>query len=349
MWRTGGPQGRLMIQLCRAACVLLFFLLPSVPVRAQSDAATVYHEIEGHVQFSRGRAANIRVRLLRMPETQPVAETFTRAEGQFRFTQVTEGEYAVETLETDRFEAALQSVAVRPVPRNMPTTFRVVIELSEKAADKAGAKYAPGVSMADVDAGVPQKAVEHYLAGMKSLRNSDSDRAISEFKKAVNAHPPYYAARLAAGRELRRRGKLEEAAEFLRPLRDTAPRKAEPRIEYALVLLALGKRDDAVAELKVAASLPAAGWEAHYYLGWALLETRAGDAETHLRRALELDEARAARAHLALARLANERGQRAGAIAHLESFLTLSPDSQEAESARALADKLRAERRNDER
>lgn len=334
-----------MFHLCRMVCALLFILLPAWPAPAQSDSATVYHEIEGSLRYTGGRAGHMRVRLLRMPEGQPVSETFSRAEGQFRFTQVREGEYAVETFETERFEAALRNVSVRPVPRNLPTIFRVIVELSEKVADPAAASPPPGVARADVDAGVPRKAVEHYLAGMKALREGESERATSEFKKALSVHPPYYSARLEYGRELRRRTELDEAAEILRPLRDMAPQRAEPRVEYALVLLDLGRREEAVAELEYATKLPAAGWEPHYYLGWALLETRAAAAKTHLLRAVELDEARAVRAHLALARIAHEQGQRAAAVKHLEAFLALSPDSGEAEAARALADKLRAEAR----
>jgi tetratricopeptide (TPR) repeat protein len=277
-----------------------------------------------------------------MPENRPIAESFTRREGQFRFTNIAEGEYAVETLETEKFEAAIKTVSVHPLARNLPTTFRVNIELSEKVAESTEKNPPPGVVRADVDANVPRKAVEHYLAGVKALRGGDPQRASSEFKKAIAAHPNYYAARLEYGRELRQRGELAEAESVLSPLREIAPRKAEPRIEYALVLLDLGKRDGAVAELEFAADLPGAEWEPHYYLGWALLETRADDATKHLLRAVELNETRAARAHLALARIAHERGQRDAALKHLESFLALSPESGEAVAARALADKLKA-------
>lgn len=331
-----------MTRISPALFALLFLLAATSAARAQA-VGTGVHEVEGHVSFRGERVGQLRVRLLRMPENRPIAESFTRSEGHFRFTHIAEGEYAVETLGTEKFEPALKTVSVSPLARNMPTTFRVSVELSEKAAEGDRKSAPPGVVMADVDAGASRKAVGYYLAGMVALRDGDSGRAISEFKKAVAAHPPYYAARLECGRELRRQGELKEAEEMLRPLRDTAPRKAEARVEYALVLLALGRRDEATAELKVAAGLPAGGWEPHYYLGWALLETRAAEAETHLRRAIELNEGRAARAHLALARIANERGQRAAAVTHLETFLALSPDSQEAQSARTLADKLRAE------
>lgn len=320
-------------------------LLLLAPAPGGQSVGTGPHEVEGRVWFRGGNVVQVRVRLLRLPEGRPLADTFTRRDGQFRFTHLAEGEYAVETFETEKFEAALKPVSVTPLVRNQPTTFRVSIELSEKEDEAGGKSPPPGVASADVDAGVPRKAVEHYLAGMKALREGDSGRAASEFKRAIAAHPPYYSARLEYGRELRRRGEAAAAEEALRPLRETAPGKVEARVEYALALLDLGRREGAVAELETAAGLRGAGWEPHYYLGWALLETRAADARTHLLRALELDEARAARAHLALARIAHEQGQRGEAVKHLEAFLALSPDSQEAEAARALADKLRAETR----
>ena len=330
-----------MTRTYSALFALLLLLTAAQAARAQS-VGTGVHEVEGLVSFRGERVGQVRVRLLRMPENRPIAETFTRKEGQFRFTHIAEGEYAVETIETERFEAALKTVSVNPLVRNLPTTFRVSIELGEKAVEGAAKSPPPGVVMADVDADVPRRAVEHYLAATKALRGGDWKRAAPEFKKAIAAHPNYYAARLEYGRELRRRGDPGEAEVTLRPLREIAPRKVAPRVEYALALLALGRRDGALAELEFAVGLPGGGWEPHYYLGWALLETRADDARTHLLRAVELDEARAARAHLALARIAHERGRRDEAVKHLESFLALSPDSREADAARALADKLRA-------
>lgn len=326
----------------RARFAVFALLLLLSPARAGQSAGGGAHEVEGRVWARGGGVGQVRVRLLRLPEGRPVAETFTRREGQFRFTHVGEGEYAVETFETEKFEAALKNLSVNPLIRNQPTTFTVSVELSEKAAE-GGGKSPPGVASADVDAGVPRKAVEHYLAGAKALREGDSERATAEFKKAIAAHPPYYAARLEYGRELRRLGEAAQAEKVIRPLLDSAPRKIAPRVEYGRVLLALKRRDEAVTHLEEAAGLPGAGWEPHYYLGWALLEIRAGDAETHLRKAIELDEVGAVRARLALARLAHERGQRAAAVAHLEAFLVLSPDSEEAASARALAEKLRAQ------
>ncbi|HEX8189348.1 MAG TPA: hypothetical protein VF586_13415, partial [Pyrinomonadaceae bacterium] len=94
-------------------------------------------------------------------------------------------------------------------------------------------------------------------------------------------------------------------------------------------------------ELKQALALDERDWAAHYYLGWALIETDADKAEPHLARALELDERKAARAHLALARIADARGQRLRAILHLDAYVASAPDSADAPGARELADRLR--------
>ena len=83
---------------------------------------------------------------------------------------------------------------------------------------------------------------------------------------------------------------------------------------------------------------------AHLYLGWALLEVSALTAEVHLKRALELDHLKSVRAHLALARLAHSQGNIELAIKHLNEFLLLAPESEDAVPARRLAENLRSRR-----
>jgi hypothetical protein len=285
-----------MFKQHRGACALLLSL--AAGAAAQTGAGGVHHQVEGRIMSRGARTGNIRVRLLRVPEMQPVSETFTRSEGHFRFAQVREGEYAVETVETERFEATFTSVQVRPIPRDKPSTFNVLVELREKPPEPKG-KEEIGVARADLDAGAPRKAVERYLAGMRALREGDDERAEEEFREALRIHPSYFSARLEYGRALRKRGLPREAAEVLKPLRAAAPQSAESRIEYGLALLSLG-RQEAAAELGEAVKIAPENWESHFYLGWALLDSDADRSETHLRRAVELDERSAARAHLGL-------------------------------------------------
>lgn len=302
----------------------------------------VYHRIDGRVQSRNLDVSNIRVRLLRMPQGSPLTETFTRRDGQFTFGQLSTGDYAVETLETDRFEATLTPVQVYPPASGPPTPQNVivVVELTLKPPD---GKPAPGVVAADVDINVPKAAVKRYQGGMKALSDDNFEKARSEFKAAIELYPNYYAARLELGRELRLRKQFPEAEEVLRPLIQIGPKHAEAHIELGIVLLSLDRRKEAADELRAALGLEETSWAAHLYLGWALLETDGSGAEGHFERALVLDEQKAARAHLALARLAQERGKSRLAVEHLDAYLKIAPDANDAAAARRLADSLRSQ------
>jgi Flp pilus assembly protein TadD len=197
--------------------------------------------------------------------------------------------------------------------------------------------------MADVDVNVPKSALKHYDAGMKKIEKGQSGEAIKEFKMAVEIYPHYYAARLELGRELRLQKRFDEALPVIQPLIQIATKRAAPHIELGIVLLGLERRDEAIDALNTALRLEEANWAAHLYLGWALLERDGSKAETHFTRALELEERKAARAHLALAQLAEAKGNRALSLAHLEAYLTLSPKAHDAEATRKLADRLRSD------
>lgn len=316
--------------------------------RAQIGAATrgtspgvVVHRIEGRIRQRNKSVDNIRVRLVRFPQMQPVADTFTRQDGEFLFQRVPSGDYIIETFETDIYEATETSVAVYPSnpaePR--PTSAAVFVDLPLKATpDKAP----PGEVMADVDLNVPKEALKHYHAGMKRLGENESDKGIAELRKAIEIFSSYYAARLELGRELRFNKRFAEALEIIEPLPRIAPKRADPRIERGIVLLSLKRREEAVRDLQAALSLFEASWAAHLYLGWALLEHDEAKAEPHFQRAIEIDERKAARAHLALARLAEAKGRRSVALNYLDAYLLIAPDAEDAEATRKLAERLRA-------
>lgn len=313
-------------------------LLCAQVVRAQTESQ-VFHRIEGRIQHQTDGVGNLRVRLVR--EMRPVSDTFTRPEGQFVFNMVREGEYSIETFETDKFEPSLTSVSVRPLIRQRPDVVRVFVDLQLKPTTN---RVVLGVITADVDVNVPKQAVRHYKAGMKALERGDSVNAVTELRRAVELYDKYYVARLELGRELRKQKRYDEATLVLEPLSHIAPRRPEPRVLRAAALLALGHREQAIEELRAALNLDDTNWEAHLYLGWAFLEIAPDRSELHLKRALSLDDRHAVRAHLALARLAHSQGKTELAIKHLDEFLLRAPDSEDAEPARRLAENLRSPR-----
>lgn len=315
-------------------CVFAFACMPNV--LAQSDSI---HEVEVYLR-ARGASVNgVNVRLIRQSGMMPVANTFSNQDGRIKFTGLLPGEYLVETVESDKFEATATRVTVRPIEftEPKPTSVSVYIDLP---ARKGPEQAAPGVVLADVDLKVPDAALKRYRKGMEALRAGNRDDATEEFKAAVNAYPQYYAARLELGRQLRAQLLFDEAEAALRPLGEIAPKRAEPRIEHAIVLLALKRPKEAAGQLRKALELEEANWVTHLHLGWALLETEPAEAERYFRRALELDERKAAQAHLSLARLAYAKGQRQDSIRHLEAYLTLAPDAPDAPAVRQLVSQL---------
>jgi len=272
---------------------------------------------------------------------QPIADTFTRQEGQFLFQRVPSGDYIVETFETDVYEATETNVSVFPAntaePR--PTTATVFVDLPLKSDPE---KLPPGEIMADVDLNVPKKAIRHYHNGMQSLGNGESEKGITELRAAIEIFPSYYMARLELGRELRFKKQFNEALEVVEPLLQIAPKRADPRIERGIILLSLQRRDESITDLEAAVRLSEASWAAHLYLGWALLEQDEAKAEPHFQRAIDIDERKAARAHLALARIAEAKGRRLVALSHLDAYLALAPNADDAEATRRLAERLRS-------
>jgi tetratricopeptide (TPR) repeat protein len=300
--------------------------------------SSVFHRIEGRVQF-RGPVNDVLVRIYQQGGMVLVEEAFSRGEGQFSFNRIPEGEYVIETLSTDQFAPSSTEVSIRPLDRRRSQIFRVYVQLQPKPPPE---KEKTGVITADVDVNVPKDAQKRYRDGLKALGNGLPERAIAELQAAIKIYPNYYAARLELGRELRIQKQFAAAAEALKPLLQLAPKRDEPRVEYGIVLMALEQTDEAINVLRSALQLQETNWVPHLYLGMALIERDAADAEKQLRRAIELNEQKAARAYLSLARLAAARGERQLSIEHLQTFLKLVPDSPDAASVQQLIDRLRA-------
>lgn len=316
-----------------------FTLIITLPVQAQrsTEAAVVLHKIDGRLRIRNLAGSNLRVRLVREDQHRPIAETFSRSGGEFEFPYVPEGEYLVETFETKELEATSTFVKLRPLPRERPSVVHVEIDIPEKRSELKK----PGVITADVDVNVPNEATKHYRAGMKALGDGKPERGVEELQKAIEIYQSYYAARLELGRELRSQKRFEEAEEALRPLREIAPRRVESWLEHGIILLDLKRREEAAQDLRSAVEREETNWAANFYLGWALLEDQSELAEPYLKRAIELNEQKAARAHLALARIADSHGQRQLAIEHLDAYLMLEPDAADAVMARQLSEQLK--------
>jgi tetratricopeptide (TPR) repeat protein len=319
------------------ACLCWLALTGSALAQTPSHAI---HEVEVTLKARGDQVAGVRVRLVRRSRMQPISETISGQGGRIRFSGLLPGEYIVETFESERFEATATGVTVlnAELRRPWPTRVPVTVELP---ARQSPALAPPGVLMADVDIKVPEAALKHYRKGAEALRSGDPDEAVKQWRAALAVYPQFYSARLDLGRELRSQKRFSEAAEVLKPLGEIAPKRAEPRIEYAIVLLSMKRAGEAADQLSRALAIEEANWVIHLHLGWALLADEPQKAEKHFKRALELEEQKAAQAHLSLARLAHERGDRKESIRHLEAYLSLAPNAPDSNAVRKLLGQLR--------
>lgn len=332
----------------------LALALPPAARAARVASQETLHKIDGRLVAGNRQPGNVRVRLVMRDGLRRVAETVTREDGRFLFANLGQGDYIVTVDETDEFHAVESVVEVRKMtigpaesvgrnerPETQPgSTFFVTIHLTMKR--RPGAAPATGTLAADVDVGVPEEARRRYEQAMALCGDGQAKRRISELREAVKAHPAYYAARLELGRELRREKKFAEARDALEPLRKIAPKRAEALVEIGIVLMGLGRREEAAATLRSALALEEANWSAHLYLGYALVDVADEEAEPHFWRALKLNGREAAGAHLALARLAHRYGYLREAVEQLEAYLAVAPDAPDAGEVRKLAASLRS-------
>jgi Tfp pilus assembly protein PilF len=297
-------------------------------------------DVEGLVRpHGSGQLVGLRVRLTRQNGTRQFSETYTQSDGRFFFRQVASGDYLVEILESTDFMPSATALSIQASPSINRSVVSVLIDVMPKSS-----ALRLGVLLADVDTKVPAEAAKHYATALKAVGVPDLPKAVSELKLAVEIYPNYYAARLELGRDLRSLKRFDEAADTLKSLSDLAPKRAEPHLEYGLVLLGLEKRDEATAELRKAIQLDEKSWAAHYFLGLALFDMDGESSEKDFSRALQLNEKKAARAHVALARLALRKGARQVALKHLDDYLKLEPNAADADSVRKFAERLRSDK-----
>jgi tetratricopeptide (TPR) repeat protein len=295
------------------------------------------NRLEGILRSSGRERPVVKVRLILERGMRPVGETIAGTDGRFRFEGLLPSDYVLETEETLVFKATTTRLRIYQHTTQEGTNNHVNVTLPLKQADP----ITTGTVSATLDVAVPASARDRFAAGRSAAASGDTSKAISEYRAAIEAHPDYYSARLELGKEFRKLGRFAEALEALEPLRRIAPREAEPLIEIGVSNMGLSKRDVATTALTEAVRLDASSWSAHLYLGYALVDVKDEQAEPHFWTALKLNEKAAAKAHLALARLADKYGFPKDAVEQLDAYLALEPNAPDSDAVRKLADKLR--------
>lgn len=264
------------------------------------------------------------------PEAAPASYTAASDEkGNFAIIGLKTGRWTF-TASAPGYRAETGVMPVRMLSANPPIEFRLARDVA-----------APRLPLEGVDG----RALDARLvrAG-ELLAAGDHAAAIAEYEAIRAATPALTMVDLAIGRAWRARRDYPQAMAAFRRLIESAP--AGPgsdtaRLEIALTLIEQGELAAAESELTALVELPSAPREAFYHLAEVkVARQEAAEAVRWYEAAAERDPSWIL-PRFKLGLLAAGRGDRAGAVAHLEKAVAIDPASPEAARARDLLDQIR--------
>lgn len=293
--------------------------------------------ITGHIVSATGGRISRRVNVRLQTMTKGDRTMLTDELGSFSFRGLPSGEYAIVIDKEKDFEPARQTVDIRQIRGAPPSVYHVVVILKLK-----GANGNPGVVNAEL-ADVPARAVAFYNKALEKSAAGKNQEAIDQLKLAIAAHPKFAIALTELGVQYQRVDKLEEAELALKAALDIKPDSFTTLINHGIVLVRLKRYADAEAPLRRALQQKDDSAIAHYYLGRALAyQGRYDIAEVELNLAVTFGGEEMKEAHRYLAGVYSARGKPQRAIAELEIYLKLAPQSPDADHLREMIAKLRA-------
>jgi Tfp pilus assembly protein PilF len=202
----------------------------------------------------------------------------------------------------------------------------------------------PGVVFAQ---NVPQEAKRFYEDGVRYLRDKKEHEGLESLKKSLEVFPDYYLAldRLGAEYAMRGAGKpayLQAGLILLTKAVEVNPGGFSSVFGLGWTQYQLGLNAEAIESLRRATTLYVKSPEAYLWLGMALRRSSALDqAETALKRAMELTSGKAGEVHRQLAGLYIDQKRYKEAADELELVLKAEPNVADAEKVRGLIKQLR--------
>jgi tetratricopeptide (TPR) repeat protein len=301
--------------------------------------------IAGKVTGPGGRfVENIEV-ILQNLSGYAVDSVYTNAQGEFTFRGVDNGLYHVIVNDSRYQKAEVRANVTSP----LEPIARVFLSLDPRGGSSSSSPphYTTGahtVSVQELKAKFPDKAVKEYTKGNTKMERGDTQGAIVAFKKALAVAPGMYPALNNLGTAYLQGGQLAEAEETFRKALDADASSADLYVNLGHVYFEMRKYDQAAAALSSGLTRDPNNAFAYFFLG--MTDLRIGktiEGEVNLKKALDLNEPEVATAHLALANLYLAAHREPLARKHLESFLKVRPQDSQADHVRAVLTRLTAE------
>jgi len=254
----------------------------------------------------------------------------TDEKGNFAFRSVPPGDYVVMLVQDPEFEPFSQDVSIVQTYGAPPRIFYVNVRLTLKAV----------LNPAFVN--VPKPALVHYDKAVEQARKGDHTKAIEELKLAIKEYPSFMLAFNELGVQYLNLNQLENADEAFQSALKINPDAVVALINRGIANFMMKRYGEAAPILRKALAKDDQSAVGHYFLGQALANLgRFEEAEKELLASLELGKERMKEAHRLLAIIYTSRGAKTQAVAQLEAYLKLAPDTPDAEQLRATIRKLK--------
>ncbi len=318
----------------------LVLLFSSCIVSAQIPPTT--YTIFGHVTLPDGSAAS-RVTINISSQGGFNRQVISSDAGLYEIDDVPRGRYTLNATNpaapdqySDQAEVDLTRFSMARVSADLHLRVGTKVE---PARDKSSS----GITVAEASQRVPKAAQKEYEKAVKLGQNQQLQRALQSFNRSIELFPEYFQAITQRGHLLVMLGQISEARkDFAHALEINA--RYEPAMRGAgICKLRESNYSGAVHDLEQAVSNEPRDATAYLFLGFAEAALdRREEARAAFEKALNLDPAGSARAHVYLASLALKENRSQEAAVELEAYLTKVPNAPDAEKLRALLVRLKA-------
>lgn len=294
--------------------------------------------ITGRVLLPSGSIADNGVRVTLRNSTLPLTTIPTDRNGEFKFTNLTEGIYFVEAVGDGKlYEPVTQQVElVRGRSANLTIYLKAKSEVRDaKAGDRS-------VSLAELNQKVPAGARKEYEKSLKFVGEGKTEQAVEHLKQAVALYPDYLTARNQLGAQYLKLKMPAEAIEQFEAALKVDPKAFMSRLNLGIIAVEQKDYPAAINHLRQALTADGAAPAPHLYLGIALLGT--DDLQSsfdELSKAIILSNSEYTVAHYYIAFIHTKRGERDDAIRELKTYLESSPSGELADHARVLLGKMK--------
>lgn len=320
--------------------VLLASTLSLAQRQAPSPRQTTELVIKVTFDNDRGVPDQVRIQLLNSSGV-PVAETFTRGEGEARFLGIEAGSYRIKASSPD-IEEKMSDYPFIINPRQL--SHFEYFSVRRRASAQQQTSTQGTISAAALN--IPPRAEAEFDRGVVALKKNDMAEARKRFQKAVDHYPRYAAAFNNLGVIAMQEGNLEGGATFFRQAVQVDTEYAPPYLNLAKVSMGAKSYPQALDLLTKASSIDPTNAEVLALLTMVEYESnRLELAVANARKVHALpDHARFAFAHMIAGRSLEAQNRRQEALVEYKLFLQEAPQSPSAAQVRSAVTAMEAAR-----